>query len=84
MNKHFEDTRYYLNRAVETARRGVAEELEPVRERFRELTGREEAVEPSRVEKLRADLGELEGKAEGEAKAAIGDARAKLAAYRES
>jgi hypothetical protein len=85
MNKHFEDTRYYLSRAAETAKRGVAEELEPVRERVQEVTGKEEEeVETSRVDELREDLAELERKAEGEAKAAIGDARKKLKAYRES
>jgi hypothetical protein len=85
MNKHFEDTRYYLKRAAETAKRGVAEELEPVRERVREITGEEEEeVELGRIEKVREDLAELERKAEGEAKAAIGDAREKLATYRES
>jgi uncharacterized protein YjbJ (UPF0337 family) len=84
MNKHFEDTRYYLKRAAETAKRGVAEELEPVRERVQEITGEEEEVEPGRIDKVREDLRELERKAEGEAKAAIGDAREKLTAYRES
>jgi len=85
MNKHFEDTRYYLTRAAETAKRGVAEELEPVRERVREITGEEEEeIETSRVDELRGDLEELERKAEGEAKAAISDAREKLKAYRES
>ena len=85
MNKHFEDTRYYLKRAAETAKRGVAEELEPVRERVQEITGQEEeAVEPSRIDAVRDDLAELEAKAEGEEKAAIGDAREKLAAYRQS
>jgi len=84
MNRHFEDTRYYLKRAAETAKRGVIEELEPLRERFRGVTGREEEPEPGRVEKLRDDLQELERTAEGEARAAIGDARRKLTAYRES
>ena len=84
MNKHFEDTRYYLKRAAETAKRGVAEELEPVRERVQEITGEEEEVEPGRIDKVREDLRELERKAEGEAKAAIEDAREKLTAYRES
>ncbi len=85
MNKHFEDTRYYLKRAAETAKRGVAEELEPVRERVQEITGGEEKEpEPGRIDAVRQDLTELEAKAEGEAKAAIADAREKLAAYRES
>jgi hypothetical protein len=85
MNKHFEDTRYYLKRAAETAKRGVAEELEPVRERVNEITGTEEAeVQPGRIDQVRADLTESEQTAEGEAKAAIADAREKLAAYRDA
>lgn len=85
MNKHFEDTRYYLKRAGETAKRGVSEELEPIRERFDSMRGNdEEEIEQTRVEKLRADLEELEEKAEGEAKEAIGEARMKLQSYLES
>lgn len=85
MNKYFEDTKYYLSRAAETAKRGVAEEIDPVRERVQELTGEEEEeVETGRVDELRADLEDLEERAEGEAKAAISDAREKLRAYRES
>ena len=78
MNKHFEDTRYYLKRAGETAKEGIGEELEPLRERFESLTGGEEEPEPTRVEKLRDDLSTLQDRAEGEAKQAIGDAREKL------
>lgn len=83
MNKHFEDARYYLKRAGETAKAGVAEELEPMRERFQTLTGGEEEPEPGRLDELRDDLTELAEKAEGEAKEAIEDAREKLGAYRE-
>jgi hypothetical protein len=82
MNKHFEDTRYYLKRAGETAKRGIAEELEPVQERVQDLVGEEEEPEPSRVEQLRADLAEIGERAEGEAKDAIEEARAKLDQYR--
>jgi molecular chaperone GrpE (heat shock protein) len=78
MNKHFEDTRYYLKRAGETAKDGISEELEPLRERFESLTGGEAEPEPTRVEKLRADLEGLQERAEGEAKEAIGKAREKL------
>jgi hypothetical protein len=85
MNKHFEDTRYYLSRAAEMAKRGVAEELEPVRERVQAVTGEEEEpVEKGRIDELRSDLAELEETAEGEAKASIGNARQKLKEYRES
>lgn len=78
MNKHFEDTRYYLKRAGQTAKDGVSEELEPLRERFESLTGGDEEPEPTRVERLREELAELQERAEGEAKEAIGTAREKL------
>ncbi|KOX91953.1 DUF7553 family protein [Haloarcula rubripromontorii] len=82
MNRHFEDARYYLKRAGETATKGVKEELGPVEERFRELTGKEEEPEPSRLEAVKADLKELQEKAEGEAEEAIADAREKIGDYR--
>ena len=82
MNKHFEDTRYYLNRAVEHAKEGVREELSPLQDRLRELTGDDEEPEPSRLEKLQSDLEALEERAEGEAKQAIADARERLRRYR--
>jgi hypothetical protein len=82
MNRHFEDTRYYIKRAGEEAKRGIAEELEPLSERFEEITGGEEEPERDRLEKLQADLADLQGKAEGEAKSAIGDARERIASYR--
>jgi len=56
-----------------------------VRERVNEITGTEEAeVQPGRIDQVRADLTESEQTAEGEAKAAIADAREKLAAYRDA
>ena len=82
MNKHFEDTQYYLKRAGETAKRGVVEELEPVEERFKQLTGGEDEPEPGRLDEVREDLKEVQMKAEGEAKKAIEDAREKLEDYR--
>lgn len=84
MNKHFEDTRHHLNRATETATRGVREELAPIEERVRELTGREKEPDPSRVEKIRGELEEVQARAEGEAREAIAEARARLKEYRES
>ena len=78
MNRHFEDTRYYLKRAGETAKQGVTEELEPIEERVRELTGRETEPEPGRLEEVREDLRELQERAEGEAKTALGEARERL------
>lgn len=81
MNKHFEDTQYYLTRAGKHAKQGLAEELEPVETKFRELVGREKEPEPSRLEEILNELRELEQRAEGEAKAAITDARGKLRAF---
>lgn len=83
MNKHFEDAQYYLKRAAETAARGITEELEPLRERFNDMVGGDDEPEPSRVEQIRADLEELSGRAEGDAKEAIDKARARLEEYRE-
>ncbi|MDZ7702221.1 MAG: hypothetical protein U5J98_09265 [Halobacteriales archaeon] len=84
MNKHFEDTRYYLKRATETATKGLREELEPIERRFKEMTGGEdEEPEPSRVAAIREELKTLEERAEGEAKEAIAEAREKLKNYRQ-
>ena len=84
MNRYFEDTKYYLKRAAETAKQGVAEEIEPLQERVQDLVGEEEAEpEPSRVEQLREDLTDLQERAEGEAKEAIGQARDRLDQFRE-
>ncbi|WP_251328271.1 DUF7553 family protein [Haloplanus pelagicus] len=84
MNKHFEDALYYMGRAGEHAKEGVMEELDPLEERFRELTGKEEEPEPSRLETLEDDLRTLEARAEGEAKTAIADARERIDRYRSS
>ena len=82
VNKHFEDAQYYLKRAGETAKAGVSEEVGRVEARVRELTGREAEPEPGRLDELKADLKELQGRAEGEAREAIAEARERLDAYR--
>jgi len=84
MASHFEDARYYMGRAVEHAKAGVKEELEPLEDRVRELTGREKEVIPesSRLEKLQQELKELEQRVEGETKEAVQNARGRLLAYR--
>jgi hypothetical protein len=46
MNRHFEDTRYYLKRAGGAAKRGTKKELRPLERRLRSLTGRERKTEP--------------------------------------
>lgn len=76
MNRHFEDTRYYLKRAGETAKKGIAEELEPIEKRVTELRGDEDEPEPGRLE-------DLQERTEGEAREAIADAREKLASVTE-
>ncbi|MDR9381116.1 MAG: hypothetical protein RI560_05505 [Natronomonas sp.] len=83
MNKHFQDAKYYLKRAGETAKAGVSEELEPIRERVDELVDREEEEpEPGRFDEVRQDLKELQAKAEGETREAIADARQRIDSYR--
>ncbi len=83
MNKHFEDARYYLTRAGKKAKQGVAEELEPVEAKFKELTGDDEDPEPSRLDGIREELAEIEERAEGEAKEAVNNARERIRSYRE-
>lgn len=78
MNKHFEDTKYYVKRAGETAKKGLSEELEPLQERVQALRDEDDEPEPGRVEKLREDLKEFQDRAEGEAKEALGEARERL------
>jgi len=83
MNKHFEDARYYLKRAGETAKAGVSQELEPLRERINDLIDREEeSPEPGRFDEIREELTELQEKAEGETREAISNARERIDSYR--
>jgi uncharacterized protein YjbJ (UPF0337 family) len=84
MNKHFEDAKYYLKRAGETAKAGVAEEIDPIKERVNDLVDREEGEEPEpgRLEEIKAELKELQTRAEGETREAIGDARDRIDSYR--
>ncbi|MEF8842353.1 MAG: hypothetical protein V5A62_12130 [Haloarculaceae archaeon] len=82
MNRHFEDSRYYLQRATETAAKGLSQEIEAVEARLRELTGREAEDETNRLEEIREELEGLQGRAEGEAREAIGKARERLATDR--
>ena len=85
MSRHLEDARYYLGRAAEHAKAGVKEELEPVEARVKDLVGIEEAEpEPSRLDRLQADLKRLEERAKGEAREAVVGARDRIRAYREA
>jgi len=82
MNTHFEETRYHLKRATETATEGLRVELEPIEARFRELTGREAEPEPGRLETIRSELEALQERAEGETREAIAEARERLEEFR--
>ena len=82
MNKHFEDARYYIGRATEHAKEGIREELEPIEERFREMTGKEEEPEPSRLDRVQGELEKVQGRAQGETKEAVGKARERIKQYR--
>jgi molecular chaperone GrpE (heat shock protein) len=82
MNKHFEDAAYYLKRAGEHAKAGLAEELAPLERRIREFRGQEQEPELSRLEKVQAELADIERRAEGETKKAVADARKRLSEYR--
>jgi DNA-directed RNA polymerase subunit F len=84
MSKHFEDARYYLGRAAEHAKAGIEEELEPVRERVSALIGEDapDEPEPSRLERLQADVADLESRTEGEVRSALASARERIEAYR--
>jgi len=85
MNKHFEDARYYLNRAADTAKEGVKEEVDDVRDRFSDIIGpEEEEPEPSRLERFQNQLEEVEERAEGEARRAVTSAKGRVKSYRES
>ena len=83
MNKHFEDARYYLKRAGETAKAGIKEELEPIQEKVKDLTSEDEEPEPSRFDAVREELRELQERAEGETREAIENAREKINDYRD-
>jgi len=79
MSSHFRDARYHLRRAAEHATAGIREELEPVRQRLRELLGREvEEPEPSGLDGIQSALAELESGAEGEASRAIAAVRERI------
>lgn len=82
MNKHFEDSQYYLRRSIETAARGVRAELEPVEERVRSMIGREQEPEQGRLQSVQEDLRDIETRVEGEAREAIESAREQISGFR--
>jgi hypothetical protein len=77
MNNHFEDAWYYGKRAGKHLTRGLRQELEPVERRVREATGYEKE-EPSRTERLRAELKEREYEVERRARRAVRRARKRV------
>ncbi|WP_090613334.1 DUF7553 family protein [Natrinema salaciae] len=84
MNKHFDDSRYYLARAAEHARLGVTESLEGPAARVRTLLGREPDPEPDRVDGVLEDVTALERRLETRARGAMGSVRARVATGRSS
>jgi len=78
MNKHFEDAWYYLRRAWTHLTAGVREELAPAERRVRRWVGRETAPEPSRGEKVRRNVREVEQKAQERAKSTVRDVQERI------
>ena len=77
MNKHFQDAWYYGKRAGKHLSRGLRQELDPVERRVRATLGREKE-DPSRVERLRAELKEREYEVERRARRAMRRARGRV------
>ncbi|WP_178917468.1 hypothetical protein [Natronomonas gomsonensis] len=82
MNKHFQDTKYYLKRAGETTKAGVVEELKPVETKVRGFTARESEPEPRRFDVVRTELVDFGERAEDRTRAAIRTGREKLGTRR--
>jgi len=82
MNKHFQDTRYYLTRAFEHARLGVRESIHHGRGRVRTLIGREAEPE-SRIDRLRGAVAMQRARVDGQARTAIAGARSAVGERRE-
>lgn len=78
MNKHFEDAWYYMRRAGTHLGAGLREELTPVERRVRAWTGRDVEPEPSRSERVKENVREVEQKAQRRAKGAVRDARERI------
>lgn len=83
MNRHFEDTQYYVKRAGETAKKGVAAEREAVEQRVRALTGRAAEPEPTRAERARTALADRQTRAKHGAKRLLRGGRRKVRAVQE-
>ncbi len=75
MNKHFHDSLYYLRRAATHARLGVAAYRPRLTGWVRARLGREPDHEPSRVDRVRADVRALEHRAETRVRKTVKGAR---------
>ncbi len=82
MNKHFEDSAYYLKRAATHAKLGVTEQFRSVEGRVRRRLGREPEPEPGRVESIVADVRSAERRAERGARDSLAGARQRLGGLR--
>ncbi|OLZ40695.1 hypothetical protein A6E15_06675 [Natrinema saccharevitans] len=86
MNNHFHDSRYYLARAAEHARLGVAETLSPYVDRVRSRLGLavEAESEPSRLEGVRDEAIGLERRAAMRIRGVVGGVRGRVDGGRSS
>lgn len=81
MNRHFQDTLYYLKRAGRTAKEGVSAEVDPMARKLRSLTGSEEEPEPTRPERVKAELNGVRERVASEASEAVSGVREAVGNY---
>lgn len=74
-NRHFQDTRYYLERAATSAKTGANETIDPLRRRLEALLGSEAEPEPTRAEALRGEMRDVAGRARRTARETLERAR---------
>jgi len=75
MNKHFHDSLYYLRRAATHTRLGAAAYRARLANWVRTRLGRESDHDPSRIDRVRADVHTLEHRAETRARTTVKDVR---------
>ncbi|QPV62058.1 hypothetical protein I7X12_15070 [Halosimplex litoreum] len=81
MDRYFEHSRYYLERAVRTARTGVREEVASVGKRVRSLVGREREPEPGRFETVRSKFETVSARVRDETVAVVAETRESVVDY---
>lgn len=81
MNPHFEDARYYLGRTAAKLVAGVKTELEPVESTVRSRLGLE-TEEPSRRERVEAQLRTARERVPETVRSTAADARRKVSGLR--